>query len=392
MFTFRKIKSSKKIRVLCDVNNGNSGGNAAVLHTDVSDILIAKAPGISKFMGDALANSTNPLFNPAKNFKHEWLDVLVTPKTYAVASRTGNDVTFTGAIPEVGYILDFTTSSGAFVNASVKVTTIVDTDTVTVELLTGVITNVIGGITANIVSEGTEEGREFVRGSFENGTPEYNYTENFNEGYNISGSMEQMEGYARINNENIQAMFAVDRYLQKLSKSCVRGHRYTSVNSNGKRVSGMGGLRSFVNVVGGNVLSVSTTVTKEDFATLASMIIAKGGDIATTKVYLNPKWAPIVDGFNNVTAGVKDNVRGGFPEYVLLSTGSMLKVEFDQVIPQNEIYFINNNEIALVPLGNRNGYFGDYLNGADSKSRPLIAEYTLELRNAKTSHGVIVIN
>jgi hypothetical protein len=77
---------------------------------------------------------------------------------------------------------------------------------------------------------------------------------------------------------------------------------------------------------------------------------------------------------------------------VLLTTGALLKVEFDTVIPQNEIYFLNQNEFAAVPLGGRNGYFGDYLPGADGKSRPLIAEYTLEIRNAKTSHGVIICN
>jgi hypothetical protein len=149
-------------------------------------------------------------------------------------------------------------------------------------------------VIAGVVSEGTSEGRDFVKGVFENGSSEFNYTQNFDEGYNISGSMLEMDTDARIADENVQAMFAIDRYLQKLSKSMVNGFRYTKTVS-GKRVSGMGGLRSFVNVAGGNVLSVTGNPTKADFSSIAQKILETGGTTEGMKIYLNPKWATVVD-------------------------------------------------------------------------------------------------
>jgi hypothetical protein len=62
------------------------------------------------------------MFQPAKSYKHEWMDVMLAPKSYTVASQTGLTITFTGSAPEVGYVLDFKTASGGAVNAVVEVT------------------------------------------------------------------------------------------------------------------------------------------------------------------------------------------------------------------------------------------------------------------------------
>lgn len=373
-------------------NNGNSGMNENRIHTDVSDILIRKSAGISTFMYDMLNNGRTGRFSPAKSFKHEWMNLVLTPKTFTVTGWGGSTVVEFEAgapLPKAGYVMDIT-RYGTHTGIIIRILSM-DVNTATVEFVSGDVSQLNTGDVANVVSEGVEEGRDFIRGTFENGDLEYNYTQNFDEGYTISGSMEQMDVYASLNKPSVQADLAIDRYLQKLSLSAVRGVRYTTVNGAGKRVSGMGGLRSFINVPGGNTMLVSGTVTKNDLARLASMISDKGGNIGVTKIYCNSSFAPIFDAFNTISVGIKDNVRGGAPEYILLTTGQQVKIEYDPTIPANEIYMVNTNEAALIPLGNRNGYFAAPIQGTDNITRALIAEFTLEIHNAKTSHGMITV-
>ena len=370
------------------VNNGQSHNNTNILKRDVSDIIYARAQGISQFVFDAMTNGAS--FDRAKNFKHEWINVLIVPQKFIVKTATGTTIEFDGKLPKVDYVLSFETADGTETSAVVLVKSLAGS-TATVEILAGAITDITAKSVASVVSDGTPEGRDFTRGGFQDGDTEYNFTQNFDEGYTITGSMQQMDAYGEFNHEEVQQEYSIIRYLQKLTKASLKGVRYSGTNSMGQRISTMGGIDYFVNKREGNVLSVTGTPTLTDFQTITEMIAKKGGDVNNLVIYAHTKHAEAVNKFNTITGGVTEKVRGGVPEFVLLPAGGTVRIKFDANLPTNKIYFLNKSGFGIIPLGDRNGYFGNAITNADSISRPLIAEPTLVVRNALVDHGVIVL-
>lgn len=139
-----------------------TGENPTVVGIDVSQELMTIAPGISPMLGMYLANARTP----ATQTKHEWFDDVILPKSFTVASVSGNNVTFTGTTaPLVNYILTFKTTAGVFLNATAKVTA-VSGQVATVSMITGVIGSIVATTTGDVVSEGVPEGRTFDGGTF----------------------------------------------------------------------------------------------------------------------------------------------------------------------------------------------------------------------------------
>ena len=89
---------------------------------------------------------------------------------------------------------------------------------------------------------------------------------------------------------------------------------------------------------------------------------------------------------------VTDVSIGGTVKEYISSTGQVVNVQFDNSRPMNKIYFEDVSRISMIPLTGRQAQFGDFQTNRDGVYRPLTAEYTLEVRNAKEAHGTIIIS
>lgn len=379
-----KFLRKLKVRALFAPDTSTSG-NPEVIGLDISQELMTLATGISPVLSRYLQNGSQMV---ATQTKHEWFDDVIKPKSFVVASRTGNDVTFSGTtVPSVGYIINFNTTTGASIACTARVTAVVG-QVATLAVLTGTITPIIATLIASVVSEGNEEWRKYVGGTFHKGPREYNMTEIFDEGFEMSGTLAAISGNANMNSSEKQAEAALKRLAQKMTRASRYGVRY----ENGK-ARGHAGINYYlVEQAGANVLSVSTTVTASDFDTMVNSILDKSGETGELHIVIHGKWAPTIRGFNSRTMQVTDVSIGGAVKEYITSTGKVIPVEFDNTVPQNTIYFEDWSRIAYVPLNGRSAFIDDEQKDRDGKYRPITGEYTLEVRNAKEAHGAIVIN
>lgn len=379
-----KFLKKLKVRALFAPDTSTSG-NTEVVGLDISAELMTLAPGISPVLARYLQNGAGMV---ATQTKHEWFDDVIKPKSYTVASRTGLDITFGGTVaPEVGYVLDFTTTAGVNVACTARVTAVAG-QVATVVVLTGTITPVAATHIAGVISEGNQEGRKYVGGTFHKWPREYNFTEIFDEGFEMSGTLAAISGNANMNSTEKQAEAALKRLAQKMTKAITKGIRY----ENGK-ARGHAGINYYLaEQAGANVLAVVTTVTALDFDTMVNGILDKSGETGDLHIVVHGKWAATIRGFNSRTMQVTDTSIGGAVKEYITATGKVIPVIFDNTRPQNTVYFEDWSRIAYVPLNGRAAFIDDEQKDRDGKYRPITGEYTLEVRNAKEAHGAIVIS
>lgn len=141
----------------------STSGNTEVIGLDISSELMTLATGISPTLARYLQNGASM---SATQTKHEWFDDVIKPKSFVVASRSGNDVTFAGTtVPSVGYVINFNTTVGALIACTARVTAVVG-QVATLDVITGTITPVVATLIASVVSEGIIEGRIYENGTF----------------------------------------------------------------------------------------------------------------------------------------------------------------------------------------------------------------------------------
>lgn len=157
-----KFLKKLKVRAMYAPDTSTSG-NPEVVGLDISAELMTLATGISPTLARYLQNGASMV---ATQTKHEWFDDVIKPKSFIVASRSGNDVTFAGdTVPEVGYVINFNTTAGAGIACTARVTAVAG-QVATLSVLTGTITPVVATLIASVVSEGVEEGRIYENGTF----------------------------------------------------------------------------------------------------------------------------------------------------------------------------------------------------------------------------------
>lgn len=354
------------------------------LGIDVSEDLMTLAPAISPSLSRYL--KTNKF---STQTKHEWFDDVILPKTFTVTGVSGSDVSFAGGVaPAVNYILNFTNAAGIHLNAVVKVTSLVDADTATVSVVSGAVSNITAGSTAHVVNEGIPEGRQFVDGGYHQGPREHNFTENFDEGFSMSRTLANVVGLASFNTEGTQAESAMKRLAQKMSKSIIFGSRFESGT-----IRGSGGLDYFIATqAGANLLAVSGNATAADFDAMILEIEKKCGETGDLAIVLHGAHAPMIRAFNSRTMGITDTSVGGAVNEYISAMGKVVSIVWDNQRPRNKIYFEDASRISYMALNGSQAQILENQPGRDGTYRPIIAEYTLEVRNAKEAHGCIVIN
>ena len=118
----------------------------------------------------------------------------------------------------------------------------------------------------------------------------------------------------------------------------------------------------------------------------------KCGETGELAIVLHGAHAPMIRAFNSRTMGITDTSVGGAVNEYISAMGKVVPIVWDNQRPRNKIYFEDASRISYMALNGSQAQILEDQKGRDGTYRPIIAEYTLEVRNAKEAHGCIIIN
>lgn len=335
---------------------------------------------------------------------HEWTDDVLQQKTSTLtANIAAHAASATGLTITVADSSIFLVDDQVFVDTiepAYKVTAIPNGTTLTVNEIRG----------RELVSDGGNgKTIKYNRGQLENtsyGTPhgarfglqKFNYTQIFR--YDLEASWHEQES-ARLKglyNVNDLIANATEQGLHELGfqlyDAVTKG---IAVKRESKTTKGMmNGVREYVDVSGGNVLTASGALSVDmlndalkmiydDVNDLSNIIIlaptALGQEFetlnATNLRYVNPQ----------PSRAVGENVTSFIPS---IPHARGVPIFLDPNMPSNELWLLDRSRIYLMPFGRfRLGLYEGLIPGKTATTKFLYAEYTLVVRNGAQAHGII---
>lgn len=338
----------------------------------------------------------------ATNTTHSWSDMQLAPKSYTYSGSTITAATLNGG------------------NASI---TIADTSTLQVgmilyvlegtirrpyQLIVKSITNattfvvdVYGGTTAvNLVA--TSELRVMSRPIGENNkifdikTGQLpikvdNYTQIFETSIDLSGTT--LDGIDTFTNTNTIAFHLNQAFIdieRQLALQALFGRKVARNEGTGAKGS-FGGIDQFVN---GIVSTTSSTLNKTMISDLIAAISVAGG--RGTTILCSTNVGRKITSFNTNSTNpvitqsstVVGNYVMSFLSDIPFEGGLMYRIVVDDSLSDSEIFILNDNNLALVPMQNRGLTAVDgTVNGQDGATIVVRGEYTMEVWGGSYSHA-----
>ena len=385
--------------------------NSASFKRDVNEAFELYLKEQSSWLSIYLANGAS--YTAAENKKYEWLESQLTPVSYTInwaisswtiwstvwtaANLTFDDTTGLSAWDIVRFV-DGTTSSPIW-NIQVQITS-VTSGTVAVWYIYGGTTDITipDNAVAKFLSNPVEENRKSFT-AWNNWEPsqEYNYTQIFEEVVELSDTAINSMTYGNvtdIQNQLKQAMYKIE---QKMSEQAVYGRRVARTGSTVWTRGSFGWIQQFIDVSGWNVVDASAAAIT---ATLINNLweeIKKDG-WSFDAIMCNFNQARKISWFNssgNNPMIARNEVTAGsyvmnFVSDLPVAGWLVSRIIVDEKIPNNQVYLVDTNRIALVPMKNREMSMVDWtVNGQDGATAILRWEYTLVVKDAKYSHGIL---
>ncbi len=361
----------------------------------------------SSAVGIFLENGRNN-FPVCDNTKYEWMESQLTPLQWTVNDATdiaiGASKTITvdsganGLI--VWSILRFSNPTTRLPVGTVQVkVTAVNSDTEFVGTVYGSNPDIVipDDSVIHLVSKPkAENNKDFVAQNNLQPTFEYNYTQNFEVSVELSDTAINSASYGNTTQLATQMQQGMYLFTQEVSEQLFYGQRV-------KRASGengsFGGIPSFVDVSGGNVVDASGSAISTTLINDLGEEIKRDGGVYNA-IYTNLDQARKISAFNTsgsnpITQVSRDEVSAGsyvlnFVSDIPVAGGLISRIIVDEKVPADTVYLLNSDKIGLVPYANRDIRIVDGTqNGQDGQTALLRAELTLALADGKYSHGVL---
>jgi hypothetical protein len=343
-------------------------------------------------------------YNAGTNNKYEWMESQLTPMSWQLNGAitplvTNTNFTFVstaGLRPNM--ILRFVTTStnGDVGNVQVKIVSITSA-TVAVGVLYGGTTAVAlnNTMTAKLMSEAVQENEKNIVGVDERQpTMEFNFFQIFRNAVELSDTALNSAVYGNVNTLAEQLKGAFYKMRQQLSEQVLRGRRVARTSGeNGT----FGGMFQYLDVAGGNVIDAGGAALSQALINNLVQLIIEDGGVANT-IVCNINQARKISGFNvagNNPVIAQNSTDAG--SYVLrfisdipVAGGVVSNILLDEKMPNNGIQLIDINRMALVPYQNRGVKLVPGTQpGQDGQTAILRGEYSMVVRDAKYSHGII---
>lgn len=361
------------------------------LRRDLSEVLATVVGASPTFL------SVIPIVGEALHYKHEWLEDVVNPPTDALAEAIESTTTefdvADGTKFSPGMILGF-----VGYDEQMKVLAI-NGNTMNVSRGYGGTTPVAmnNGTIIKILYKPASEGTEPGDDVFSEPAAEFNYTQIFTKTIRVSNTAIASKHLVFEDIIDRAVADAIRGVTYELNHGAIYGRRYANL-SDPTIPRTMGGVLYFVDTAGGNVKNAGgAEITPDMMNDLLEEIAKKGGKPNT--IVCNTNQARKISAFN-LTSGSAPIVRtrmtdtrtgSAVYEFVGdLPLGIIETIVVDANFPQDKLLFCDTTKLALVPMrGRALTDFDATPPGADFTGRRILGEYTLEVRNAKESHGLI---
>jgi hypothetical protein len=341
----------------------------------------------------------------ARQHKHEWFDEKVQQKTTTLtANITAHAALATGITVTVADGSIFVVGDQLIVDTLQPVYEITNiaTNTLTVKEIRNV---------ALAANAGNAQTARFTRGQTEitaygttegadHGDPEYNYTQIFRKDVEVSRHLQENSQMNMIYGMGAPDEFtlALNRRLLDVSwqienaaKFGVRNPRATTTD-----LGHMGGIRSFIDVSGGNVITASGALTLDLLNQCSELIYNDVQAFDNLVMVMHTKQNKVLATLDSNLVTYNDPsptkpLGYNIPTYVPDIAGSGgIPILIDPNMPTNEVWFIDRTKLSLMAFGNSNiAVFREPQPGRTSFMAYIYGELTLKIRNPKEAFGII---
>lgn len=331
----------------------------------------------------------------ATNLKHEWLEDVVTAQTWMVNgayTSGGGTVTVDSTTGlKVGDIVIYEAPTGASIATTHKVLTIPNATTYTITPYgTGVVdANIVDNSVVKIISRPKNESTVADYTDGQEPTLEYNYCEIIDEAVKISKTAQAIKLYGISDALNYQVKIGLDRMARRLNNAVIHGRRKarTSVEA-----GTMGGLMEFVGAsTNGNVIDGLNAAISYDMINSAITTGVSLGATSLNTILCHPNQAVKISKFNSTIVQTQrtDSVSGSTITSLVGGLGNVANIVHDWTFPKDKILIVDTSKLRLAYLRQPQDMDSTSAQSDDFFGRRVLAELTLEVKNAKNSHILI---
>lgn len=158
----------------------------------------------------------------------------------------------------------------------------------------------------------------------------------------------------------------------------------------------MGGVRSFVDIAGGNVLSSSGALTMAKLNTVAGYIYDDMNMLSDLIIVMHPSQNKVMSTFDSNLfhyndPGINRAVGTNANQYVADIAGSQpINIVIDPQLDPSIVLFLDPSKMYLIPFQDENfRIIEENTPGVTAERAYIYGEYTLVVRNGQQAHGII---
>jgi len=330
---------------------------------------------------------------PVEQTKHQWDSDELNPVTFKAAAAALN-ISATTLLMSAGYTGRITAGtlikdqlSGKY---EVMQVTAVSTVSATVVRGYGATAGETHAASAvyDIIANARPEGMDAPKDESTIRAREYNYTEIFSKGVELTGTAIAIKRNA-ISREDLKQIDNRMRELtRELDRTLIMGIRAATDHTDAAYGT-MGGLIDFIkNATSGNTNTTAETLTPSVLDAMVQQIYDDGGtpDMVIVGATQKRKISAFDKEYRRTTM---DSRRAGMNvEEYMSDLGVTLRVVLDRWMPVDCALVIDSSKISVHPLQTRAFFLEKMAKTGDKEKWQIVGEYTAEVRSAAKSHAI----
>ncbi len=328
---------------------------------------------------------------PVTQTKHEWDEDTLNPVTVKATATLG---------VSTGTVLIVSSSQAARITAGTLLRDQLSGKTEVLQVIarsgvSATVTRAYGGTQAahgatatyDIVSNARPQGMDAPKDESVARTRNYNYTQIFSKGVNITGTAEAIKHNGLNSESAYQADARTRELMRELDRTAIMGVRAPN-NAASTTYGTMGGLYDFINVSGGNTNSTAEYITPNVINDMCGQVYDDGG--TPNCIVVGSVQRRKISAFDKeFRRSTMDTRRAGFYiEEFVSDLGVNLQIVLDRWVPSDTCFVIDTNRIKIKPLQGRGFFLEKLARTGDADKWQIVGEYTMEVKNGSKAHAI----
>lgn len=326
--------------------------------------------------------------------KHEWLEDVVSPKSWAVtgAYTAGAGVILTTSTAGLSTWMIVTfekvTWASSTLTAKVGAITANTSFAITVYGDDSVDENLAIGAIVKLIATPKNEATEATANDGREQTVEYNYTQIFDRTAKVSKTSQSVKKYGIADALSFQVENQILDLAYEMISSIIFGKRVARTSS---EAGTMWGILYFLNKATGNKVNASAGAISSTILNNGLAKSNENGALNIDMIIWHPDQIRKVGAFNinQIQISQEERARGTYVTQYVWDLGNITTLVADRNFPKDTVLLVDSTKLRVLPLEGR--WFSDEdatPNGADYFARRVLWEYTMQVKNANI-HTVI---